>query len=48
MLKVQEAAVINKEELDQEWVDLILYAMEVGMSLEEIQNFFKEAKAKAN
>jgi DNA-binding transcriptional MerR regulator len=31
-----------KEELDQEWIDLILEALEMGLSITEIKTFFLE------
>lgn len=31
----------TKEPLDQEWVDLILDALEMGMSVQEIQLFLQ-------
>ncbi|WP_226667728.1 anti-repressor SinI family protein [Metabacillus litoralis] len=31
-------------ELDQEWVELILEALEVGISVDEIQDFFKNKR----
>ncbi|MFC4320693.1 DNA-binding anti-repressor SinI [Litchfieldia salsa] len=37
-------AVLNKDGLDEEWVDLILYAMEIGMSVQEIQTFFRKSE----
>ncbi|MDX8362024.1 anti-repressor SinI family protein [Cytobacillus sp. IB215316] len=30
--------------LDEEWVDLILTALEIGLPVEEIRNFFKDVK----
>jgi DNA-binding transcriptional MerR regulator len=30
------------EELDQEWIDLILEALEMGLSITEIKAFFLE------
>ncbi|WP_078550547.1 anti-repressor SinI family protein [Litchfieldia alkalitelluris] len=32
--------VFKANDLDEEWVDLILYALEIGMSVEEIREFF--------
>ncbi|MBO9128492.1 anti-repressor SinI family protein [Bacillus sp. 165] len=31
------------ESLDQEWIDLILHALDIGMSLEEIRQFLASA-----
>lgn len=31
----------NKD-LDEEWIELILIAFEIGLSVEEIRNFFKK------
>ncbi|WP_246942987.1 anti-repressor SinI family protein [Bacillus pinisoli] len=33
------------EKLDQEWVDLILAALDMGLSVEEIQAFLNEQPA---
>ncbi|MFS1515957.1 anti-repressor SinI family protein [Bacillus sp. SM2101] len=30
--------------LDEEWVDLILTALEIGLPVEEIRNFLKDVK----
>jgi DNA-binding transcriptional MerR regulator len=32
------------EKLDQEWVDLILAALDMGMSVQEIQSFLHEQR----
>jgi DNA-binding transcriptional regulator YhcF (GntR family) len=34
--------VLGKIKLDKEWEELILDALEIGISVEEIKNFFKE------
>jgi hypothetical protein len=39
-----KGAVLNKDGLDEEWVDLILYAIEIGMSVHEIQAFFRKSE----
>jgi Anti-repressor SinI len=36
--------VTNDEELDNEWVQLILEALEVGISVEEIKEFFSQKR----
>jgi hypothetical protein len=36
--------VTNDEELDNEWVQLILEALEVGISVEEIKEFFSKKR----
>lgn len=33
-----------EEKFDQEWVDLILEALEMGITEEEIKNFFLEKR----
>ncbi|WP_084822104.1 anti-repressor SinI family protein [Bacillus sp. SA1-12] len=33
---------IKENSLDEEWVDLILYARELGISVEEIREFFNK------
>ena len=35
---------MKEDELDQEWVELILQAKEKGLSLEEIREFFDRFK----
>ncbi|MBD8071123.1 anti-repressor SinI family protein [Bacillus sp. PS06] len=39
-----EGTIKDRVELDGEWVDLILYAMEIGISVQEIQEFFRKHK----
>ncbi|WML51621.1 anti-repressor SinI family protein [Neobacillus sp. PS3-12] len=34
----------NEELLDQEWVDLILEALNLGLSVDEIRNFLKQSQ----
>jgi DNA-binding transcriptional MerR regulator len=36
-----EASLIIEKELDEEWVDLILQARNLGISIEEIKDFLK-------
>jgi hypothetical protein len=36
------AAIINEKGLDKEWVDIALHALEIGMSVEEIIDFFNK------
>lgn len=35
---------VNKNQWDDEWADLILKALEAGMTLESIREFFKSYK----
>lgn len=32
----------TENDLDNEWAELILYALEVGMSIEDIRDFFNK------
>jgi Anti-repressor SinI len=32
----------NVKELDTEWVELVLYALELGITRDEISDFFKK------
>jgi hypothetical protein len=34
----------NEEFLDQEWADLILEALNLGLSVDEIMNFLKQSQ----
>ncbi|WP_083402181.1 anti-repressor SinI family protein [Bacillus sp. MUM 116] len=36
-----ETPLINEKELDDEWIDLILQARNLGISIEEIKEFLK-------
>ncbi len=36
------------EKLDQEWVDLILAALDMGMSVQEIETFLHEQRPVSN
>ncbi|MFD0829812.1 anti-repressor SinI family protein [Bacillus salipaludis] len=36
-----EAPMIDEKELDKEWLDLILQARNLGISVEEIKEFLK-------
>ncbi|MED3563409.1 anti-repressor SinI family protein [Bacillus xiapuensis] len=36
-----ETSLINEKELDDEWIDLILQARNLGISIEEIKEFLK-------
>jgi DNA-binding transcriptional MerR regulator len=36
----------NKQTLDQEWVDLILAALDMGMTVQEIKEFFSRQSSK--
>jgi DNA-binding transcriptional MerR regulator len=33
---------VNKKELDQEWIDLILAALDLGMTVQEIKDYFSK------
>lgn len=35
----------KNEQLDQEWIDLILEAVELGISVQDIQNFLQTKTA---
>lgn len=35
----------SMDQLDQEWIDLILDAIEIGMSVQDIQTFLKSKSA---
>ncbi|WP_453995053.1 anti-repressor SinI family protein [Bacillus nitroreducens] len=35
----------RNEQLDQEWIDLILEAVELGISVQDIQNFLQTKTA---
>jgi DNA-binding transcriptional MerR regulator len=39
---------IELEKLDQDWVDLILSALDMGLSVEEIRTFLQEAQIPKN
>ncbi|MGP7818729.1 anti-repressor SinI family protein [Niallia sp. 01092] len=36
--------IIDIEELDSEWIDLILYALEMGLSPEKVREFLNDMK----
>ncbi|MEY2192838.1 anti-repressor SinI family protein [Neobacillus sp. BF23-41] len=36
-----KTALLSEKELDKEWVDLILEARNLGISVDEIRNFLK-------
>ncbi|MGE8204409.1 anti-repressor SinI family protein [Heyndrickxia sp. NPDC080065] len=35
---------VNEKNLDQDWVDLILAALDMGISVQEIKDFFQKIK----
>lgn len=35
-------AIVDEKELDKEWFDLIMEARELGISFEEVKDFFNE------
>ncbi|GIN19901.1 MAG TPA: DNA-binding anti-repressor SinI [Bacillus bacterium] len=39
---MKKTVVTKSEELDKEWVELILFALGAGISPQEIKKFFKE------
>ncbi|GKU85088.1 anti-repressor SinI family protein [Niallia sp. NCCP-28] len=37
--------IASKEHLDQEWIELLLVAREIGLSIEEIRDFLQKKSA---
>lgn len=38
---------VNSKKLDQDWVDLILAAFDMGMNIQEIKDYISKHKTKA-
>lgn len=34
---------VSNKDLDKEWIELILQALEIGLSIEEIRNFINQS-----
>lgn len=41
---MEEQVIVIKEDMDREWVELILSALEAGMSIAEIKEYFQAYK----
>jgi DNA-binding transcriptional MerR regulator len=41
-LTSKDLSIIEAEKIDKEWAELILYALEIGISSEEIRAFLRQ------